>query len=73
MANSFLYCQCLICVYALSIFVPVSLNVAGDDDDDIHMTCFSSRSLKIILTFFLLSVVFNFSVMCRKAITNKTH
>jgi hypothetical protein len=47
----------------------VSLNVAGDNDDDdgddVHMACFSSRSLQRLLSF-ILSFVFNFSVICRK-------
>ena len=51
-------------------FVPVSLNVAGvdddDGDDDVHMACFSSRSLQRLLSF-ILSFVFNFCVICRKA------
>jgi hypothetical protein len=54
--KQFPLCPCLICVYAIPFFVPVSLNVASDDDDDddndVHMACFSSRSLKPLLSFF---------------------
>ena len=48
--KQFPLCPCLICVYAVSFFVPVSLNVASDDDD-VHMACFSSRSLKTLWSF----------------------